>query len=464
MNHRSLIFLVLLITAALLTAACGATTKVEAQTEAQPTAIPRTAVEVAPVETGSIASIFNYSGNLEAEADIELVPRVSGEIVEIFVKVGDEVQAGDPVAKIDDELLVIEVKNAELGLKRAQLELVKMEAGSRPEEVDAARSSYNIALSALNDTTTIDDNERTQAILNLAKAEAQLKKAQADYDKIAWAGQVAETPQAIALEQATADYEASLAAYNLQTNPSDAQLAPLQNNVVQARLNLTKAEEPFRSFDFDLTRTGIEQAGVSLERAELQLEYATIEAPFEGFIASIDIEEGSLVNAQTTIGRVVSKGIEVKVSVEENRLGQLFEGQPASLRVAAYPGREFRAVVSTIPPVADATTRTFDLTIIPEDEQNLLRSGMFADVSILAADKANALLAPRAAVTLVDGQPVVYVVVVEDDTTKAEQRAVTTGLRDGQFIEILSGVDEGETIVTVGQNNLVDGAEVAVIE
>jgi multidrug efflux pump subunit AcrA (membrane-fusion protein) len=84
---------------------------------------------------------------------------------------------------------------------------------------------------------------------------------------------------------------------------------------------------------------------------------------------------------------------------------------------------------------------------------------MYANVSILAEEKPNTLLAPRAAVTTIDDQPAVFVV---NSNNTVEQREVTTGLFDQDNIEILSGLKEGETVVTAGQSSLTDGAKVEV--
>ena len=455
--------LILTLIIGLLTIGCAATEAEPVTAQEQP-ALASTAVEVATAETGDIALIFNYSGNLQSTADIDVQPKVSGEVVEILVTVGDEVAAGDPLARIDDELLRLDLKNAEVALKKAQIDLVKMEAGARDEEIAAARASVELARSALEDVANIDDNERTTAVLNLSQAQAEVQRAQAEYDKIAWAGQVGTTPQAVQLEQATAAYEAALAEYTLKTNPSDSTLAPLEAELVQAQLNLALALQPFQEFDFELARTAIEQAETNIDRAELQVEYATIRAPFDGLIASIEVEPGSLVSASSAIVRLVSPTVEVSVPVEESRLGQLRVELPASLNVAAYPGVDFPAIVSTVPPVADGTTHTFDITVLPQDERGLLRAGMYADVAIMADVKSNALLVPRAAVTLVDDQPVVYIVTVKDDRQVAERRDITTGLRDQDNVEIIDGLAVGDTVVTLGHANLIDGADVVVIE
>jgi RND family efflux transporter MFP subunit len=93
------------------------------------------------------------------------------------------------------------------------------------------------------------------------------------------------------------------------------------------------------------------------------------------------------------------------------------------------------------------------------DEDHLLRSGMYANVSLLIEEKQETLLVPRAALTEVAGQETVYV--VNDDNT-AEQRAVTTGLEEDGRVEILSGLTAGEQVVTAGHASLQDGSRVEV--
>ena len=80
----------------------------------------------------------------------------------------------------------------------------------------------------------------------------------------------------------------------------------------------------------------------------------------------------------------VSKDVEVLLNVEESRIGQISLNQNAALRVAAYPGQDFPAVVTSIAPVASKDTHTFPIKITPADEKGLLRSGMYADVAVLA--------------------------------------------------------------------------------
>jgi RND family efflux transporter MFP subunit len=167
-----------------------------------------------------------------------------------------------------------------------------------------------------------------------------------------------------------------------------------------------------------------------------------------------------MVGSTAAFGLVVSGETEVQIDVEESRIGQVFKGQHVSLHVSAYPGVDFPAVVTNVAPIADASTHTFAVTITPLDEKSLLRSGMFADTTLLAEEKTNTLLAPLTAVTTVNEQPTVFVITADG---VAEQRAVTTGLSTDSQIEITSGVKAGESIVINGQVNLEDGAKVEVV-
>ncbi|MBI1882506.1 MAG: efflux RND transporter periplasmic adaptor subunit [Chloroflexi bacterium] len=463
-KRLALVLLTLLVGAALLVA-YSLTSKPVAQASPPPetTAVPIEAaaipVQVAAVQTGDMAQVFYYAGVLQAKDEVNLAPRISGRIESVLVEVGDEVKAGNPIAVIESDLYTTQLEQAEAALTIAQLKLAKMEEGSRPEELNAAQSSVEVAQAALNDATNISDDERNTAAADMAKAQAALRRAQSEYDKIAWAGQVGETPQAIQLEQATIAYETALSAYNLKTNPTEAQLAPLKAQLVQAQLSLNLARNPFRPVDFDMARAGVKQAEAAVAQARIQSQDTTLKAPFDGLVAKVNVRKGSMVKPETAVIQLVSKDLEVLVNVEESRIAQLAEGQNASLRIVAYPGQEFPALVSSVAPAADTNTFTFAVKVTPLDKTELRRSGMYADVSILVNEKLDALLAPRAAVTLIGNQETVFVVQANNTV---QQRRVTTGLVNGDRIEILSGLKPGEAVVIAGQPNLTDGARVKV--
>jgi RND family efflux transporter MFP subunit len=456
------VVLILLLGVALFTTACQSQAGEQpvaqaAAPTAEAKAIP---VEVAKTQTGPMALVLSYAGTLQAKDSLNIIPGANGRIESILVEVGDEVKAGDPIAIIEDDTYLVQLKQAEVALTNAKLNLAKMELGSRPEEIAAAQAAVQLARAAVNDVANINDDERTKAAVDLARAEAELKAAQAEYDKIAWAGDVGRTPQAIRLEQATISYQNALAKYNLDTNPSDSQLAPLMLQLANAELVLALKKQPYRQIDFESARIAIQQAEAAMEMANIQLGEVVIKAPFDGVVADLMVSTGSRVGPQSGVAQFISKDVEVVVSVPESRIGQLKKGQSAALQITAYPGQEFPGVVSSIAPVANTNTRTFEVKITPTKGMNLLRSGMYVNASILAEEKQQTLLAPRAAIVTSGEQPLVYV--VKSDNI-VEQRPVTTGLSDERNMEILSGLKAGETVVTAGQSSLTDGAKVEVI-
>jgi HlyD family secretion protein len=460
-KHLSLMLLTLLLGAALITAACGAGGPPRGGPPGGP-AMPSTreqavSVEVATVQTGTMAQVLAYPGSLEAKDSVDIVPGASGRIASLYVKVGDKVKAGDPIARIEDNTYQIQVKQAEAAVISAKANLAKMELGSRPEEIAAAQTAVEMARAQLNDVTTVSNDERTKASTDLAKAQVALKAAQSDYDKIAWAGDVGKTQQGQALQNATIAYQNALANYNLSVNPSDATVAPLKNSLAQAELALALKQQPYRQVDFEAARAVISQTEAALEQANIQLDEATIKAPFDGVIADLKISQGSRVSQQTVVAQLLSQEMEVSLNVPESAISQVKEGQSAALKLTAYPDKDFPGKVTSIAPTAAKDTRTFEVKVTPTDGDGLLRSGMYANVSILAQEKKNALVVPQSAVTTKNDQPIVYV--VKSDNT-VEQRSVTTGLSNQDQIEILSGVQAGDKVVIAGQANLVDGAKV----
>jgi HlyD family secretion protein len=460
MNKKTSLLLTLLLVALIPLTACSPLGDSEPVVQAAaPEEVPAAPVEVAPVESGDIAVIYSYTGNIEAANSVNVMPGAAGRVESVLVEVGDELQAGDPIAVLESDLYATQLKQAEAGLEAARLGLAKMEEGTRPEQIAAAQAAVQFARNAVTDLTDISDEERTAAVAALAQTEAALRLAQSEYDKVAWAGQVGMLPQALQLEQATIAYEAAKAAYELQTNPSDLQLSPLMVQLAQAELALALSKNPFTETDFEMARNQVKLAEAAVDMARIQVEETVIRAPIDGVVAELYITEGSMAAPQAPAALFVSKPVEIILNVEESRIGHVAEGQNAALQVTAYPGQDFPAVVTNVAPTADSQSHTFAVQVTPLDEDHLLRSGMYANVSLLIEEKQETLLVPRAALTEVAGQETVYV--LNGDNT-VERRAVTTGLEEDDRVEILSGLTVGEQVVIAGQASLGDGSKVEV--
>lgn len=436
----------------------GCNTAATPDTAAQSSEMPAIPVEVLAVSDGNISSILNYSGDLQPVRSLSLVSIVSGAVEEVKVNVGDIVRAGDPIMRVEDTTYKAQLKQAEAGLTVAQSNLAKMESGARQEQIDMAKAGVDAANAQLEGLTTLTDDERTLASANYAQAEAALRLAQYEYDKIKWADQVGRTPQALQLQQATIAFETAKAAYDIQANPDESTLTQLRSAVRQAELNLQLAKNPFTENDFAVARAGVSQAEGVVALAQYQVDNVVLRAPFDGIIAEVYSVVGSVASPQFPVVKLIAAEMEVTLEIPENDLPKLYVGQPAALKVAAYPGQDFPAYVDSIAPTADTTSHTFTVKVSVPDETGLLHAGMFADVSLLLEERAGVILVPRSALTTVDGQSAVYVVSADEQSVVV--RPVTTGLTDDGHIEITDGLSVGETIVTVGLTDLSDGSPI----
>ena len=149
----------------------------------------------------------------------------------------------------------------------------------------------------------------------------------------------------------------------------------------------------------------------------------------------------------------------LEISVPEGQLSKLAVGQPAEITADAVPGKVFAGRVSLITPRVDAQTATFPAKIEVSDPEGQLRPGMFARVGIVFDRRQDAIQVPRSALLDDEGPPAVFV--VEDG--KARERTLELGLSNGSFVEVLSGIERDDQVVTVGQGALKDGTEVRVV-
>ena len=493
--------------------ACGPpaeTTESGDSAAAAPKLIP---VEVGLVKTGNMASTFSYTGDLQPTSELGLVSVVSGVVEEVFVEVGDRVRTGDPILQVVDTTFRAQVKQARSGLTQAQINLNRMRngprdeqvsmaeaglmvaqanlsklaGGPREEQVQLAETAVQAAQAQLNSILTVTEDERTLAASNLAQAEAALRLAQAEYDKIKWAGQVGQLPQSLQLQQATIAYETALASYNRQVNPDQSDLAPLQAGIRQAELGLEIAQTPFVTEDFMLAEAGVKQAEAQLSLAmspfqpedfaqaeagiqqaeaavalaQFQLDNSILRAPFDGIVSEVHASTGAIASPQSPAITLITSDLEIQVEVPEKQISNIYVSQPAAIRVSAYPGEDFPALITTVSPAADTTSHTFPVTVTPDDQASKLLAGMFADVTVLVDEKVGVVLVPRAAIATINEQSFVFV--VSDDEQTVTRQPVTLGLSDARQIEITSGINAGDTIVISGLSSLSDGSAIEIV-
>lgn len=202
----------------------------------------------------------------------------------------------------------------------------------------------------------------------------------------------------------------------------------------------------------------MEEARANVRLAEQRLEDAVIRAPFDGRIGAREFDLGDYVAVGDPLFTVVDDDpMEVQFAVPERYLGSLERGAPVDLTVRSASDRSFRGVVDFVSPYVDRANRTVALKARVPNPASELRAGQFADVQ-LQLRRRSAVIVPEAAV--IPRQEGNSVFLVHGD--EATRSAVEVGERLRGIVEILSGVDAGDTVVVAGQHNLAEGAAVEV--
>lgn len=230
---------------------------------------------------------------------------------------------------------------------------------------------------------------------------------------------------------------------------------------------LRRAEELYgrqlmSSDEYDAARFDAQSQRALRDMAELDLQHTRIRAPISGVISERLIKTGNLVTQHEPVFRIDDfDPLLAVLHVPERELNVLRTGHPVKMGVDAFPGAFFSGEVLRISPVVDPATGTFKVTAQINDASGQLKPGLFGRVQIVFDTHPNATLVTKSAVLSEDGVHTVYVL-AEDQ--KVIRKAVELGYEQEGMLEVLTGLEPGETVITAGKASLQEGALVSVIE
>ena len=221
----------------------------------------------------------------------------------------------------------------------------------------------------------------------------------------------------------------------------------------QAQLDAAEAE-------LSLARSRLTASRARLGLAERALRKASVTAPFSGVVSRRHVSEGEFITAGTDLFDLVSVDpIEIEFRVTERDSGRVELGQWLDVSVAPFPERVFRAEVTMVSPQIDPVSRTLRVKARVEDEEGLLRPGLFARADLGVSERAAVPMIPESAVLQRADGSVVFRMVGPD---QVERVVLATGvIRDG-YVEVVEGLEVGDVIVVRGHARLVDGSRVDV--
>lgn len=244
----------------------------------------------------------------------------------------------------------------------------------------------------------------------------------------------------------------------LELNEAQARLQKMQRDFNRNRD--LKDKGLLSEGDFERIQYDLEALQADYNLAKLELDYTQIRAPISGVISERYIRLGNTIRVGEPMFRVTSfDPLVAYLHVPEREYRQIRAGQPVAIDIDALAGERVLASVTRISPVVDADTGTFKITIEIRDDARRIKPGMFGRMSVVYDQHVNVLKVPRSAI--VEDRGVASVFVVEDGIAK--RRAVETGYSEAGMVEIITGVDDEDEIITVGQIGLKPDASVTVI-
>lgn len=181
-------------------------------------------------------------------------------------------------------------------------------------------------------------------------------------------------------------------------------------------------------------------------------------APISGTITTSPLRVGTKVTAGTAIARVGDvANLQVKASVPERYVYALKTGLKADIELESYPGEKFVATVTKVSPLVDSVSRTKEVILNLDENDDRVQAGMFAKVHLWTVDYAGSITLPTNSVIEVNKEKYVYV--VKDDET-VERRYVTLGSSVDDESQIVEGLSEGERVVVEGMRVLSNGSKI----
>lgn len=372
----------------------------------------------------AVTETRSFPGIVKAAAETELAFRVSGPLIEFNAQIGQRVEKGDLIARIDPRDFEINVKRLSAAVEEARANLKAMRAGARAEDIARIEADLNAARAHLIETKKkLSRNKKL--IVHNAVSQAQLEHAQAEND------------------MAKAKIDAMLQ-------------------------KLKKARSGARVEDIVAAEARIKILLSDLEAAKHALADTKLTAPFSGYINRKNVENYENVeDGESVVSLLDFSNVEVHTVIPEDLVIRSPDVTNIYCILDAYPGRRLEAVIKEVGRNIDSTNQSYPLTAIlhlPEDI--VVEPGMAATLSIdlrTPAHLCTGFILPTASVFAdTDGRPCVWR--IDPQTMRVITTKVKTGTLSGNSIHILSGLKAGDRVVTAGAKFLRDNQQIRILD
>ncbi len=243
--------------------------------------------------------------------------------------------------------------------------------------------------------------------------------------------------------------------YRAELAQSEARMQLSKSN--SARISSLRSRGLSSSQEVDQAQSELAVNHAAVNLARTRLEKMVIKAPFSGVVGLRKVSTGDyLSSGQDIVNLLDLDPIKVNFRIPEIFLTQIQVGQKLTMQVDAVPGETYTGEVYAIDPQVDVNGRSLVLRARVPNPDFKLRAGLFARVDLILEHKTAAMLVPEEAIIPQGRRKFVYKIV----DGKAARTEITTGIRKGKEVEVVTGLAKGDTVITAGQMKVQDGAAV----
>lgn len=447
-----------------------------------------TAADTVTVDKHDITEVVSETGNVTPLSDLDLSFQTNGQVSDVAISVGDKVYQGEYLASLSNADLAASVEQAKAGLKIAEAKLADMQNGATPAEIAVAQNSLNNSITSAyttcdsaihNDVDQMFTNPRTSSPkITIPMNDFQLENT-INNDRYSvetaldqWnAETLVSATSALAfidtIKSFVDEMTAALNESSSNTTISQTTIATYRNLVSSDRsaIDLARSNITTAAANYNLQLAGntpdaiagqeaaVEQAQADVDAAQAQLDKSIITSPIDGVITNVNAKVGETMQSGLAAISVISYGqYDVESYVPEADIASVQIGDPATTTLDAYGSDTFFPTkVIKIDPAETIieSVPTYKVTLaFASTTDSRIKSGMTANLDILAGQANNVLSIPARSVYAIDTQKYVQLVTDPKNPKDTTQTAVETGMRgvDG-YVQILSGLKEGDVVI-----------------
>ncbi len=403
-----------------------------------------TPVNIYSVTTDEIKNTLEYSGVVSPSETVNVISTVTAEVTDTYFEVGDNVNTGDLLFRVDtsninDQIrqLNSQLKTANVGVDMANNQVNSISGGAFQSQVDQLSSSI----------------ESTKKQVDLAFDSYKVQEDSYEKGKILFENGIISKSDFDAMElgytQAKTSYDSAVLqleqlqnSYELTTNDI------LNENTTTGQLGVAQAVASKESLQ------------VQLDITNKMLQDASVTSPISGIVASKGVKVNEFVSNQMPAYTIINMDtVLINVQVSEKIINKVNKGDKIDVLIQTVSDTPFKGTVKSVSPIAGQTS-TYPVEIEIDNPNHTIKPGMFTTAIFDLNSSENAIVIPAGS-TLSDLDNT-YVFIEENGVAK--KVVIETGINNGEYVEVLSGLKANDNLIVKGQSYLDDGDDVKVTE